>query len=738
MRLGSRSGFVFLFWCIFVFFAAGTAMTVGGAEPGEAVVSDPAGNGSGVEPGEAVVPDPAGNSSGVEPGEAVMPDPAGNSSLDERLQEVDNLVGQIENVRKDKLEASENLSMDKRFVTIDFDNVDIAIFIKYISELTGKNFIIDKGVKGSVTIISPTKISEEEAYKVFESVLEVNGFATVPSGSVVKVVPAIEARTKNIATGLLQESGEPDDKIVTQLIPLKYADPEELKKVFSPLVSKNSVVISYPPTGMLIITDVLSNINRLLKIIKEIDVTGADEEISVILMKYASASEVGKSLSSVFPGTGKRTAKTISGGPPTKPAEGPPTGPAFESLVKIIPDERINALIVLATKEDTAEIRNLIELLDREVPRGEGNIQVYYLQNAIAEDLAAVLTAIPAKGSEPGRVPSVSDPVISKDVQIVADKSTNSLVITAKKADYLVLEDVIKKLDIPRRMVYIEALIMEVKVEKEFKLGVEMRALNNLTGGKDAVIGGFAGQTGYTNIAGLQGDTPTLPTGFSLGVIGEIIQVNNNYFPTLGALIQAYKSDNDVEIIATPQIMTTDNEEAEIKVGENVPYITREEQSSSGLNYSTYEYKDVGVTLKLTPQINQEGVVRLNIFQEVVKLAEGSVEFRPTTLKRSAQTTVIVKDKNTVVIGGLIDETLNDGYYKVPLLGDIPVLGYLFKSTTKKQNKTNLFIFITPHIISNPAEAANFFESKKEEINSVDEGLKKLIQKKYRSQDEGK
>jgi len=587
---------------------------------------------------------------------------------------------------------------DKRYVTIDFDNVDIVLFIKFISELTGKNFVIDKGVKGNVTIISPTKISVEEAYKVFESVLEVHGFASVPAGNIIKIVPALQARSKSIETMLREEAIAPEDKVVTQLIPLAYADPDELKKLFAPLISKSSVIASYPPTRMLIVTDVLSNIQRLLKIVAGIDMAGIGEQISVIPLEHAIASDLSKSLSPV---------------------------------ISIVAEDRTNCLILLATEDDTVKIKELIGLLDKEIPRGEGNIHVYYLQNANAEDLAKVLMALPAGDKE--QVKKGKAPVISKEVEIVADKATNSLVITAKKQDYLILEDIIKKLDIPRRMVYLEALLMEVNVDKEFRLGVEWLGMEDFKYSSTKKGGFFAGSGGagdYGNIRGLSSVPPSLPSGFSLGVFGEAIQIGDVVFPNLGAILQAYQKDSDVHILSTPQILTTDNEEAEIKVGENVPYITKE--ATGEQIYQTYEYKDVGMTLKITPQISQERFVRLKIFQELVSLKKGAEQFRPTTLKRSAETTVIVKDKNSVVIGGIIGESTETGTYQVPCLGNIPALGWLFKSLFRSRNKTNLFVFLTPYIIENPTEARKIYEEKKEEIERTDriqEGVIKMYKK---------
>ncbi len=619
-----------------------------------------------------------------------------------------------------KEEAIQGEKPDQRYVTIDFDNVDINLFIKFISELTGKNFIIDNAVKGKVTIISPTKISIDEAYKVFESVLEVHGFSTVPAGSVIKIVPAVEARSKSIETRLREEAAAPEDRVVTQLIPLDYANPDELSKLFRPLISKNSVMVSYEPTRMLIVTDVESNIKRLLGIVKAIDVEGIGEEVSVIPIEHATASTLSKSLSDVFQTQVRR-----------RPARGAPAQP----VIRIVADERTNSLITLATEDDTQKIKELVSLLDKPVPRGEGDIHVYYLQNANAEDLEKVLMAIPSK--ETKEEVKGKAPVVSKEVQIVADKATNSLVITAKKQDYLVLEDIIKKLDIPRSMVYLEALIMEVNVDKEFKLGVEWLGMEDFkysSGKEGAFFAGSGGIGDYGNIQGISGVPPTLPSGFSLGVFGEAIQIGDVVFPNLGAIFQAYQKDSDVNIISTPQILTTDNEEAEIYVGENVPYLTKE--ATGDQTYQTYEYRDVGVTLKITPQINQERFVRLKIFQENISLKKGTEIFRPTTLKRSAETTVIVKDKNTVVIGGIIGESAEKAAYKTPCLGDIPGLRWLFSASSKSRNKTNLFVFLTPYIIENPSEAKEIYEKKKENMEGVQGGAVKMYKKPERIDEE--
>jgi general secretion pathway protein D len=499
---------------------------------------------------------------------------------------------------------------------------------------------------------------------------------------------------------------------VTQLIPLEYANPDELKKLFAPFISKSSVMVSYPPTGTLIVTDVLSNIQRLLKIVRAIDVVGIGEEISVIPLQYATASTLVKSLTSVFQTKARR--------------KGAPVTPG----IKVVADERTNSLIIAASEDDTIKVKQLIDLLDKEIPRGEGAIRVYYLQNANAEDLAGVLTALPSKEAK-GAPQKGKAPVISKEVQIAADKATNSLVITANKDDYLILEDVIQKLDIPRRMVYIEALIMEVRLSKQFALGVQWQAGDDTGSYEGRDIGTFVGSTPPSGIFPSVDITGTvgLQPGFSFGVLGETITIGGIQFPTIGAVIRAFQSDSEIHILSTPQIMTTDNEEAEIVVADNVPFLTRQETSAAGVDYSNYEFKDVGFTLKITPQINQERFVRLKLFQEVSQVVSQEEVGLPTTLKRTAETTVIVKDENTVVIGGLIDDTLTRGGYRVPCLGSIPLLGGLFRTRDTSGNKSNLFIFITPHIIENPAEAAKVYEEKKDKMDDFKEGVIKMYER---------
>jgi len=621
---------------------------------------------------------------------------------------------------------------DKRpadqFVSIDFNNVDINLFIKFMSELTGTNFVVDPNVKGKVTIISPARISLDEAYRVFESVLEVNGFTAVKAGEIVKILPAPEARTRNIQTLLDQEKASPEDKVVTQLIPLKYADPEEIKRLFTPLVSKNSVILGYPPANTVIITDVQSNIQRLMKILKQIDQPGAGQQISVIPLQYADATKLTTLLTNLFKTTTPR----------------PQQAGTAERQPVIVADERTSTIVTLASEVDTLRIKQLIAMIDRETPRGKGKINVYYCEHANAEDLAKVLQEIPSQQAGAGagavggaggaaatgtasRAPTA---VVMGKVQINADKATNSLIIMADKEDYDVVEAVIKKLDIPRSMVYIESLIMEVNATKSMELGVQWQLFDRTNVNNTNVVygGTFSGSGALDAAANLLS-----PTGLAVGVLTQPFTFGGITLSNIGAIINAVKTDDNFQILSTPQILTTDNEEARITVGENRPFQTRSTTDISGGSYESFEYKDIGKILKITPHVSEGRNVRLKLSLEVSSLdrlatantsAAGQGATRPVTQKRTIDTTVLVQDNHTVVIGGLIDDNRNNNETKVPGLGDIPLLGWLFKTQTDANQKTNLYIFITPRVIKSPEEADRLVSDKKALPDSIPEKFK--------------
>lgn len=602
--------------------------------------------------------------------------------------------------------ATEKPASAEQFVSIDFNNVDINVFIKFMSELTTTNFVVDQRVRGKVTIISPSKISLNEAYKVFESVLEVHGYTTVKAGDIVKIIPSPDARSKNIKTLLREEAASPEDKVVTQLVPLKYADPVDIKRLFTPMVSKSSVILAYQPTNTMIITDVHSNIRRLLKILRQIDIPGIGQEISVIPIAYGDASKMVSLLSTVF----KPTRKPVKGAP--------------QKAVAMVADERTNLIVLLASEVDTLRIKQLIAMLDKETPRGKGKIHVYYCKNAVAEELAKVLQDLPTQeaGAPKGKKGAA---VIAGKVRISADKATNSLIIMADQEDYMVLQEVIEKLDIPRAMVFIESLIMEVDMDTSLDIGIDWQAFGETSiSGKETAIGGqFSSQ-------GLIGPEALAQGGLTLGLITEQVNIAGLMVSNIAAIINAVKTDDEFRILSTPQVLTTDNEEARITVGENRPYQTRSTTDPSGGTFESFEYRDVGKILKITPHVTEGRLVRMKISLEVTNIDLASTlttsSTLPVTQKRTIDTTVIVKDGQTVVIGGLIDESTTINQTKVPVLGDIPVLGWLFRDTSEKNEKTNLYIFLTPRVIKSQLEAQEIFQDKKGQIDAIKEGKIKL------------
>lgn len=593
---------------------------------------------------------------------------------------------------------------------IDGEDQDIRQLARIISNITGKNFILDDRVKGRVTIISPKPVTAEEAYRVFESILEVNGYTIVPAGEINKIVPSGEARHKNVTTLFKPEyKGEGEDRVVTQIVPLHYADANELKKLLTPLVSRQGLIASYSPANTLILTDYQSNINRLVRIIKDIDVSIHDVRFSVVKLKYASAEKLGSKLMELL--QAKLQGRRKLG--------------KYQTMAKIVPIDRINVLVVVGTPNETRKIKELIKRLDVPTPTGKGNVHVYYLEHADAEELAKVLTDI--SGGSTSKTKG-EKPILVSSVKIVADKATNSLVITADPSDYQTLLQVIKKLDIPRHQVFVEALLMEVSTDLEISLGVEWQTFNNPSvSGKEGLLFGGSNTNNIGRMTRLihQGVAPALGSGLSLGIVGETIKFAGMTFPSLSMLIKAMKTRNDIRILSTPQLLTTDNEEATIMVGRNVPYVTRIDEGTETTSRAirTFDYKDVGVTLKIIPHINENRFVRMKIVQEVTRLIPGvgDEELAPTTLKRSAETTVEIKDSHTIVLGGLIGDVLTYGKSTTPCVGDAPGVGWLFSSEDSNNRKTNLLIFISPHIITNPQEATKFSSEKKKYIDKLEE-----------------
>lgn len=521
----------------------------------------------------------------------------------------------------------------QEFVTLNFTNIDISALVKVMSELTRRNFIIDEKVAGKVTLITPTKISPDEAYQVFLSALEIKGFTAVEDGKVVRIIPTAAARQSGLK--VLPDGEMRGEGFVTKLIRMAYVNPQDITRTLSPLMSKDGSIIAYPATNSLIVTDSVHNIKK---------------------------------------------------------------------------------------------IESLIKALDVPAPEGKGKINVYYLKHANAEDIAKVLSSLVARipAAPPGAPPPAGIPsaatILEGAVTITADKATNSLIIVASPIDYETIKEVVQKLDIRRRQVYVEAAIVEMSLAKQRELGFEFQAVNPIKPGEITAAGG----TNFGNIgnAVVQGPAGLASmNGLAVGAVKGTFTFKGVEYLNVGALLRALQTDGDVNILSTPNILTTDNQKAEIMVGENIPFVTGQTQTAAtggGSILTSVERKDVGITLKLTPQITSDDNVKLDIYQEISSVtATAGLNpniVGPSTSKRSASTTVVIKDRETMVIGGLIRDNVTTTTSKVPLLGDIPLLGWLFKSKTTKVEKTNLMIFITPYIIKNEEDAADITRKKSDAL----------------------
>jgi general secretion pathway protein D len=620
-------------------------------------------------------------------------------------------------------------------VSLDFDNVELKVVIKYISEITGQNFLVDDKVRGRVTLISPSKIPVSELRRVLDSLLELHGFTALPSGHVTKIVPLREVKQKGVETDVGRDPREipQTDRMVTQMVPLRYAEINEVRAMLTPLISKDGNITAYGPTNTIILTDLGSNINRLVKIIQEVDIKVTDEQISVIPLQFASAIDLAPQISAAI----EARIRELQPGAPGRPrAPRPPTaagapggavgGP--EKVFRVLPDARSNALIIVAGSVETAMVQALIEKLDVRLPPGRAQIHVFYLENALAEDLAKVLTAqaqelvraastqpalggrppIPGIAGAPQPPPGVSAGPTSgmvptatgeRRITITPDKATNSLVITAIPEDFQTLVEVIKKLDIPRRQVYVEAAVVEISLEKTKELGVEFRSTSDIEGSSRQIFGGSS--FGLINEIARN---PFAISGLAIGIIEGTVTFGGQTFLNIGALIQAIQRESNVNVLSTPHLLTTDNQEAEIVVASNIPFVTATSQTQVS-TLTTIERKDVGIILRFTPQVSEGDKVTLKLFEEISAIqatVTAGIDPRqvgPTTSKRTAKTTVVVDNKQTIVIGGLFRDDADVTDQKIPCLGDIPLVGKLFGRSSNNARKTNLVIFLTPHII---------------------------------------
>lgn len=597
-------------------------------------------------------------------------------------------------------------------ITVNLVNVEISSLVRIMSEITGKNFIFDEGLKGKITIVAPVKLSADEAFTLFISALELKNFAVVRAGKAYKILPSSQARQNaaRVVKGLKKVRLR--ETFIVRLIPLRYVSTQEAFAFVQPLVSRFGQISVFGSRNALLVVDTSANTDKIVDIIAAIDTEPLTDEPEVVFLKHAKAETVARLLKLEV----KRSGISPRGG--VKPGDD-----------GISADLRLNAVVLSGRLSTRENLKKFIAVLDIPSPETSSRINVYYLENAEAVKLSAVLEKL-TKPTAPG---PRQEP--DSKISITPDEFTNSLIIMASPADYQGLVQVIKKLDKRPRQVFVEAMITEVSVDKALALGTKWR-LTGVAGGEPIAIGGF----GNVDQSAIQTIINGM-AGVSVGGLGNFITIPvtkadgstfNLTAPGFAALFSMSQFKDVVNVLSTPHILTSDNSEAEIIVGENVPFLSAIERNTTSPSQpllQSIERKDVGITLRIKPKISEGGFVKLDIYQEISAIATtttaGAADL--ITTKRSAKTTVVVRDRQTVIIGGLIQNKKITNINRVPFISRIPIIGWLFKFKTDTSQKTNLLVFITPYIIDDFGTLEDIKKKKEQEFRegTVDESYKK-------------
>jgi general secretion pathway protein D len=587
-------------------------------------------------------------------------------------------------------------------VTVNLVDADLEAVVKLAAELTGRNFVVDPRVKGSINVVSGQPVPRSLVYPLLASALRMHGYALVEAGGVTKVVPEAEARMHAPPTG----GREGGDRLATRLFTLRNGSAMQLVPVLKPLVGANSVINAFPGSNTLVVTDYAENLQRLATIIEALD--GADStELRLVPVRHASAVDLAQQLG-----------RLLDGGAPGTPNDG---GPRFS----VQADSRSNSLLLRA--DSPARLQKLLALVaDLDQPQGEtGGIHVVPLKNAEAVALAQTLRAvvsgtallpaatttlpamaaatgpgIGAQAAAPGTSVAATTALGTAAGFIQADPATNSLIITAPESIYRNLRQVVDLLDRRRAQVFIEALVVEITRDQAEEFGIQWQ-LGTGTGAA-RIAAGTNFSSGGRNIVGL---AENLAKAEATGTLGVPPGLNIGFFNSnsgLAGLLRALAADNRANILSTPNLLTLDNEEARIVIGQNVPFLTGQYAQTGGAvtatPFQTIERKDVGLTLRVKPQISEGGTVRLQLQQEVSSVQDNTLA-GPVTNKRAIESTVLVDDGRVVALGGLLEDGVSRGEDKVPGLGDVPGIGRLFRYETSKRAKKNLMVFLRPRIV---------------------------------------
>lgn len=692
--------------------------------------------------------------------------------------------------KETEVDVAERLKNGK--FNFEFSKADIMDVVKAISNLTQRNFIIPEKVKSQkITILSPGQITAAEAYSVFLAALEANGITVVRSGKFYKLVESKEAIKSPIPTCIGDDDNCPQnvDQMITVMIRLNYVDGSQLNNVLKSLIGKDGDIQLFQPSNAVIISDYARNLTRVRRIIDSLDVPGFQDELQIVDIEYATATEVADKITQIFEVQAKGAPAT-GGRPAGAPRQPNPDGSQPQAagadndgdvqISKIVPDDRTNQIIIKANKRSFDAIRRLIAKLDIPVSDIEqGRVHVYYLYNASAEELSSTLSALAqgqpnaGAGNQPGqggrRNPPGAPPqqqggnqqrqgsetasLFEGDIKITADKATNSLLVMASGRDFRSLRRIIEQLDIPRRQVYVEAAIMEVSVDNTGNYGTQWHVPTRF--GADDLPGGVGGpgSLGFFQNPGTGQISPTLTdlsnpasllsiaNGSIVGLVGKAVTIpvgdNSVTLPSFGIVLKALQTQSNVQILSTPHILTMDNEEASIEVGRKIPFRRGTSLPALGVAglggtggttgaagalgalggasslFSSVDRIDVTLKLTVTPQINESDRIRLEIDQDIEDVAGTDPSTStPITSKRQAKTTVVVDDQQTIVIGGLMRDNTTQGENKIPILGDIPVLGWLFKTKNTSTQKINLILVLTPYIVRSADDFQAILERK--------------------------
>ncbi len=585
---------------------------------------------------------------------------------------------------------------------INLRDVEIPTLIETVSRITGKSFIIDPRVKGRVTVITSSDIDKDELYDTFLSILQVHGFSAVPSGAgsnLVKVVPSNQAKQQPVPViGEKEEKSTTKrkrkaDELITRVIRVEHVPAAMLVPILRPLVPSTGQLQAYGPSNTILISDRAANIERLIKVIKRMD-RADDEELEVIPLKFASAKDLATTIQ-------KLQQSSVKGAPAKN---------------KISADERTNSLLISGDKSSRQQVRKIIAKLDTNQPLEE-KTKVIYLKYAKAVDLATVLTGFSKVQKTTKATTKGAAGTQKAEVDIQADEATNSLIITAEPDVQRNLAKVISRLDIRRAQVLVEAIIAEVSPSITKTLGSTL-AINNSAEGILGASGTVAGVSSLLSI--LSGnDITSAPAGGTLGL------ADNTGRNTFGLLVNALTTDSATNVLSTPTLVALDNEEASIVIGQNVPFVTGSFTSTGDSTnpsnpFQTIERQDVGITLKIKPLINEGNSVRLDIEQEVSAIAPGNTGASDLiTSKRSIDTSVIVEDGQVLILGGLMEDSFTDEINKVPVLGDVPILGKLFRTTETKKSKKNLMVFIHPVIMRDVLSGDHYTRQKYNKLRNA-------------------